>query len=191
MRPSRMADDDEPGAPSPLAGSGAAYRRGRTVHRLLQALPGQPADRRDALMVRLLADPAVALGADEQRALADEIRQILEAPGLASLFGPNSRAEVPLAGVIGDQVVFGQIDRLAVSDAEVQIVDYKSDREPPLAPDQVPVAYVRQMAAYRALLREIYPGRTVRCALLWTAAPRLMALDDTLLADHAPAGAPA
>jgi ATP-dependent helicase/nuclease subunit A len=107
------------------------------------------------------------------------------------LFGPSSRAEVPLAGVIGDQAVFGQIDRLAITDAEVLIVDYKSDREPPVEPDRVPVAYVRQMAAYRALLREIYPGRAVRCALLWTAAPRLMMLEEALLDHHALADAPA
>jgi ATP-dependent helicase/nuclease subunit A len=44
------------------------------------------------------------------------------------------------------------------------------------------------MAAYRALLRHIYPGRLVRCLLLWTEEPRPMTLDDTLLDRHAPAG---
>ena len=187
-----MADDDVRAAPSPLLTEpSGGYRRGRIVHRLLQTLPGQPAERREALLVRMLADPALALDADAQRALADEIRRTLDAPQLAGLFGPNSRAEVPLAGVIGDQAVFGQIDRLAVSAAEVLIVDYKSDREPPLEPDEVPVAYVRQMAAYRALLREIYPGRAVRCALLWTQGPRLMMLDENALASSTPGSAPA
>jgi ATP-dependent helicase/nuclease subunit A len=87
--------------------------------------------------------------------------------------------------------VFGQIDCLAVSEAEVLIVDYKTDREPPGAPDQAPVAYLRQMAAYRALLRRIYPGRAVRCALLWTAGPQLMMLDEGMLAGYAPADAQA
>ena len=192
VRPSHLAEPDEPTAASPLLTEGGGlYRRGRIVHRLLQALPGQPAARREALLVGMLADPALALDADEQRSLADEMRRILEAPQLAGLFGPNSRAEVPLAGAIGDQVVFGQIDRLAISDAEVLIVDYKSDREPPAEPDGVPIAYVRQMAAYRALLREIYPGRTIRCALLWTAGPHLMMLDERLLDRHALAGVPA
>ena len=142
------------------------------------------------MLARLLADPAHGLGADEQRALADEIRRILEAPDLAGLFGPNSRAEVLLAGVIGDRMVFGQIDRLAVSPDEVLVLDYKSDRAPPDEPDQVPVAYLRQMAAYRALLRQIYPGRAVRCGLLWTQEPRLMMLDEPLLAGGVPAGTP-
>jgi ATP-dependent helicase/nuclease subunit A len=189
VRPSHMTDE-EPAVPSPLTGSGTSYRRGRIVHRLLQALPGQPADRREALLTRLLADPAHGLGVDEQRALADEIRCILDAPHLARLFGPNSRAEVPVAGVIGDRLVFGQIDRLAISDAEVLILDYKSDREPPSEPDRVPVGYLRQMAAYRALLRRIYPGRAVRCGLLWTQGPRLMMLDEALLAADVPAGTP-
>ena len=189
-RPSHLAEDEEPAAPSPLTSAGAVYRRGRILHRLLQALPGQPADRREALLTRLLADPAHGLGADEQRALADEIRRILDAPDLAGLFGPNSRAEVPLAGVIGDRMVFGQIDRLAISPDEVLILDYKSDRAPPDEPDQVPVAYLRQMAAYQALLRQIYPGRAVRCGLLWTQGPRLMMLDEALLAGGVPAGTP-
>jgi ATP-dependent helicase/nuclease subunit A len=54
----------------------------------------------------------------------------------------------------------------------------------------VPVAYLRQMAAYKALLRRIYPGRAVRCGLLWTKGPRLMMLDEALLAADVPAGTP-
>jgi ATP-dependent helicase/nuclease subunit A len=159
------------------------------VHRLLQALPGRAPEEWAPLLARLLADPALALDPGEQRALADEIRCVLAMPELAEAFGPNSRAEAPLAGVVGGQAVFGQIDRLAISATEVLVVDYKTDREPPGAPDQVPVAYLRQMAAYRALLRRIYPGRAVRCALLWTAGPRLMVLDEAMLAGYAPVDA--
>jgi ATP-dependent helicase/nuclease subunit A len=37
------------------------------------------------------------------------------------------------------------------------------------------------MAAYRALLQEIYPGRKIEAALLWTFDARLMALPDAAL----------
>ena len=43
-----------------------------------------------------------------------------------------------------------------------------------------------QMAAYRAVLREIYPDRPVSAALLWTDGPRLMALPGALLDRWAP-----
>ncbi len=75
----------------------------------------------------------------------------------------------------------GQIDRLVVSDEAVLVVDYKTNRPAPSDPEAVPVAYLRQMAAYRALLRTLWPTRKVRCALLWTDGPHLMPLADSLL----------
>jgi len=73
--------------------------------------------------------------------------------------------------------VSGQIDRLAIGEKEILIVDYKTNRPPPEQAAEVTLAYRRQLALYRALLREIYPDRTVRAFLLWTAAPRLMEID--------------
>ena len=48
------------------------------------------------------------------------------------------------------------------------------------------LAYRRQLALYRALLAEIYPGRTVRAFLLWTAAPLLMEIDAKTLDESMP-----
>jgi ATP-dependent helicase/nuclease subunit A len=78
------------------------------------------------------------------------------------------------------------VDRLLVGDDGVQVIDYKTDRSAPGSADEVPVAYLKQMAAYRALLAGVYPGREVKCALLWTCGPRLMALEDRLLDRYAP-----
>ncbi len=43
------------------------------------------------------------------------------------------------------------------------------------------------MAAYRALLRAIFPDRPVRCALVWTETATVTPLPDGLLDAHAPA----
>ena len=66
------------------------------------------------------------------------------------------------------------------------LVDYKSNRTPPPTVETSPVAYLRQLAAYRELLRQLYPGRPVRAALLWTEAPRLDEVPAHLLDRHAP-----
>jgi ATP-dependent helicase/nuclease subunit A len=42
------------------------------------------------------------------------------------------------------------------------------------------------MAAYRAALQAIYPEKSIRCALLWTAAPRLIELSEAALDKAAP-----
>jgi ATP-dependent helicase/nuclease subunit A len=93
---------------------------------------------------------------------------------------------VPLAAFLGSEVsdrfgLTGQIDRLAVSDHEVLIADYKTNRPPPESPEDTDPLYLRQLAAYRAALRELYPGRRVRCCLVWTDGPRLMEIPGEVL----------
>ena len=96
---------------------------------------------------------------------------ILEQPQFAAVFGPGSRAEQAICGTVGGRPVAGQIDRLVIAPDEVLLVDYKTNRHPPAAIEATPGAYLRQLAAYGALLRQLYPGRRVVAALLWTRAP--------------------
>ena len=90
----------------------------------------------------------------------------------------------------GTFTVSGQVDRLAVSKREVLIVDYKTNRPPPSLASDVPLVYRRQLALYRALLQEIYPGRPVRAFLLWTAVPLLMEIDAKTLNNSMPYASP-
>src|SRR5205807_10459584 len=71
-------------------------------------------------------------------------------------------------------LVSGQIDRLVITPAEILIVDYKTNPAPPHTLAEAPVAYVRQLALYRAVLAKLYPQRPIRAALLWTETPELM-----------------
>ena len=61
------------------------------------------------------------------------------------------------------------------------VLDYKTDRPAPTTAEAAPDAYVLQMALYRAVLRQIFPNKLVRCALLWTEAPLLVELPDARL----------
>jgi ATP-dependent helicase/nuclease subunit A len=159
------------------------FRRGRLVHRLLQTLPDLDAGARRAAALRYLARPAHGLAPEDIDAIAGETLALFDNPACAALFQPGSLAEVPVTGVLGTYVVSGQVDRLAIGAREILVVDYKTNRSPPPDP---PAIYVKQMAAYRALLGRIYPGRKVRCFLLWTADAALQELDPTLLDAAAP-----
>jgi ATP-dependent helicase/nuclease subunit A len=135
---------------------------------------------------RFLARRVHGLEQPEQDALAAEVLAVLSDPDVAALFGPRSRAEVPIVGRIGEFVIAGRVDRLCVTDEAVQIIDYKTNRPPPADARDVPPIYLRQMAAYRAVLQEIYPPLTIRCALLWTDGPRLMPISKELLEPWGP-----
>jgi ATP-dependent helicase/nuclease subunit A len=185
LRPSHPEDEKEPTVASPLL-SEQRFRRGRLIHRLLQELPELPPESRAAAAQRWLARPTHGLSAAEQSEIAAEVTTVLTDPRLAAVFGPGSRAEVPLSGVVAGRLIAGQIDRLVLTRDTVTVLDLKSDRPPPRAAENVHAAYLRQMSAYRALLREVFPERVVRCLLLWTHTPAVMPLDDVLLDRWAP-----
>lgn len=185
-RPSSAESAAEPATLSPLGlPSGDRFHRGIVIHRLLQVLPDLPDGDRDRACRGFLARPAHGLSAEEQAEIAAEVLAALATPDFADLFGPDSMAEVPVIGTVagpdGPEVISGQVDRLVVRESGIMILDYKTSRPPPETPERVAPAYIRQMAAYRAVLSELWPDRPVSCALLWTAVPRLMALDNRLL----------
>jgi ATP-dependent helicase/nuclease subunit A len=198
LAPSQPLPDEAQAGPrafSPLpSGDPRRWKRGQLLHELLRHLPATPpAERREAAR-RFLAQPAHGLGDEEIASWSDEALAVTEAPTHAALFAESSRAEVPLIGTVrtrrGTFTVSGQVDRLAVSEREVLIVDYKTNRPPPEAAAEVALAYRRQLALYRALLAEIYPGRTVRAFLLWTAVPLLMEIDAKTLDESMPYAGP-
>jgi ATP-dependent helicase/nuclease subunit A len=165
------------------------YRRGRLLHALLQHLPNVAPDMRGAAADRYLDAMASDLDVAARRELAAEVTNIIDHPDLSGLFGPRSFAEVPLTGRVravgsdGDRevIVSGQIDRMVVDENRVLVVDFKSDRPPPETVEEIPRLYLEQLAAYRALLTEIYPEKTIDCALLWTLGPRWMPIDSERL----------
>jgi ATP-dependent helicase/nuclease subunit A len=185
LAPSRPSRAD-PAARSPLADDPAAgLVRGRLVHRLLQSLPDIDRARRRMVARRFLALPSHGITPAVQDALLEETLAVLDHPDFSPLFAPRSQAEVPVVALLSGRALAGQIDRLVVRDDEVLIVDYKTLRPPPVDEVDVPPAYLEQLAAYRAAIAAIYPGRAVRCALLWTEGPRLMPIGGALLDRHA------
>jgi ATP-dependent helicase/nuclease subunit A len=190
-RPQGVEHGPLPPARSPLARAGGqtqAFGRGLVMHTLLQHLPALPAPHRAAAATAYAS--RAAHGLEDPDALAAQALAVLDHPDLHDLFGPASRAEQPVAGVVGGQVISGQVDRLAVLPGRVLIADYKTGRAPPVTLDGVPQTYLRQMAAYRAVLAQIHPDRAITCLLIWTEGPTLMQLPDDLLARHAPGAAP-
>jgi ATP-dependent helicase/nuclease subunit A len=184
--PSRPIDAPPP-AHGPLEeDGGSSFLRGRLIHRLLELLPELEPEARADAAERFLARPAHGLEQQAQAEIAAEVLAVLGDPRAEALFGPDSRAEVPLAAVLGKHVISGQVDRLVVEKGRVLVVDYKSGRAASEDDSVIATAYVAQMATYRAVLRAIFAGHEIRCALLFTDGPALVWLPDSLMDAHAP-----
>lgn len=164
------------------------FLRGTITHALLEHLPSLPAARRAETAKAFVASRGKDLTASQRTSIVRETLAILDASTFAALFSESSRAEVPLSAVIprprgrGPALkLSGQIDRLAVTEREVLIVDYKTNRPPPRDVIRVAPAYLFQLAAYVLALSEIYPDKQIRCALLWTDGPNLMEIPGALI----------
>jgi ATP-dependent helicase/nuclease subunit A len=181
LQPSTTAESEgrRMRADESFAMRGRALQRGTLVHRLLQSLPDVAVERRHDAALRYLTRNADDWTEGDRETLVKSLLSLIGNARFASVFGPGSRAEVSIVGRLDRPgrtaaLVSGQIDRLVVTPSEVIIVDYKTDQTPPKLAAEAPLAYLRQLALYREVLRKLYPHLPVRAALLWTQTPELM-----------------
>ena len=180
IRPSDVAGISPPTF-SPAQTGAIRFRRGNLVHALLARLPDIAPAKRRAVARKFLE----ASGWSEPAALVEETLAVLDDPAFAAAFAPGSRAEVDLLAELPGQWkgtrIHGRIDRLAITDDQVLIVDFKTNRPPPAHESQVPEVYLAQMALYRVGAQRLFPDRRVVCGLVFTDGPRLLQLSDVVL----------
>ncbi|MDB5691607.1 MAG: addA, partial [Alphaproteobacteria bacterium] len=186
LAPSSLGDEDV-ADPPPSAAMRDAAERGRLLHRLFERLPDVPLEERAARAERWLersagvADPAL------RRALVADACRVIGDPAYAELFGPAALAEAPIAAVVADGlVVSGTVDRLLIEDDRIVLADFKTGRKAPASLADIPIAHLRQMAAYAEALKLIFPRRRIEAKLLYTAAPVVHDLPAELIARHIP-----
>jgi ATP-dependent helicase/nuclease subunit A len=150
---------------------------GRLLHRLLQFLPDVAAPSRHDAALRDLSAQGVA--PEQAQHMAQSVLRVLDDPKLAPLFGENSIAEARIAARLpipdgGFVDIAGAIDRLAETPESVWLVDYKTGAAGA-------AAYVAQLALYRAAVALLYPGKSVRCFLIFTAGPQVEEIPEAKL----------
>jgi ATP-dependent helicase/nuclease subunit A len=186
LAPSSLGEEDV-ADPPPSEAMRAAAERGRLLHRLFERLPDVPPEERTARADRWLERSAGVGDATVRRALVADACRVVDDPANAELFTPAALAEAPIAAVIGDGlVVSGTVDRLLVREDCIVLADFKTGRKAPASLAEIPLAHLRQMAAYAEALKRIFPGRRIEAKLLYTAVPILYDLPAELLARHIP-----
>jgi len=179
--PSEGAFRGRPSLSGPGAAADLAAERGRLIHRLLQSLPEVTPEDRHVIGRRYLDVLAADWAEADRAALLAEVIEILEDPAFTPVFAPGSRAEVEIAGTLGDSRLSGRIDRLAVTADRVLVVDYKTNRPAPETLADAPHDYVIQLALYRVILKRLYPNKRLVAAILWTDRPALMEIPSDML----------
>jgi ATP-dependent helicase/nuclease subunit A len=179
----------QPASPSPLYLARAdRLLRGTITHALLEHLPNVGEAERADTARRFVDSRGPELPEPVRAEIVIEAMRVLADEKFAEAFGPQSRAEVAIVANVAHPTgqgptlrVNGQIDRLVRRKEGVLIVDYKSNRRPPVSPGAASQAYLLQLAAYRIAVQQIFPGETVETAFLWTDRPLLMPVPGSVL----------
>jgi ATP-dependent helicase/nuclease subunit A len=188
--PSRLALPQETNIEQPPLGpltlsERHRFARGRLVHALLQHLPEVKPENQEKAARAFVAARGAGLPEALKEEIVAECLAIVRDARFAPLFQPGSLAEVPVVAEIGDGegafALEGQIDRLVEHGPDLLILDYKTNRPLPDRPEDVAPAYIAQLAAYRLALAQLFPGRKLRAALLWTDGPKLMEIPEAML----------
>lgn len=165
--------------------SSNALEYGKAVHRLLQMLPQMKSEDWKNQSLAYLQKALPNLNAQTYSDITDNIVNLLDDAEFSPLFHGGGASEFSIMGnikVAGEtRMVSGRIDRIAVLEDKVLIVDYKTNANPPLEIAAVPNSYIIQMAIYRAVLAPLYPNKTIKAALLFTQEPSLITVSDDYL----------
>jgi ATP-dependent helicase/nuclease subunit A len=151
---------------------------------LLQHLVSVPRDRRDEVALKALAAllPEAPEMYDE---IAADALAVLTDPSHSELFGPNTRPETAFTlqllqdGVL--KILNGRMDRVVLSDTHALIVDFKSDANPPKAPENAPAGYLTQLGLYALAGEKLFAPLEINAAIFWTQTRMLMRLPPELL----------
>ncbi len=174
-KPPRPRSPSQLGGAHTLAGTApddTALLRGEQTHILLEHLAGMPVGDRAAAAQTLLDSPL--------EGVVDTALKTLLSPDLAHVFASDALREVPVfANLPGLGPISGRIDVLLVGKS-ITAIDFKSNPQVPARPEDTPEAFLRQLAAYRAALAQIWPERTIKTAILWSATQSLMQITPAL-----------
>jgi ATP-dependent helicase/nuclease subunit A len=66
---------------------------------------------------------------------------------------------------------------MVITDDEILIVDFKTNRPSPQDAKDIPAIYRKQLKLYAEVIAKIYPSHKIRTALLWTDRADLMEIE--------------
>ena len=158
---------------------------GNCMHRLIEILPNIDKSQRVEIATNVLKQMLMNEFDSLSNQIIADVIKILDDEKFSKIFAPNGRSEVDVTGIVKGKhntsfEITGRIDRLIVSENEVQIIDFKTTQQPPDKVEHVQREYVLQLGIYHQLLKSLYPNHQIKCALLWTHNATLMEIDEEI-----------
>jgi len=151
-----------------------AKRFGTLVHKLLEVLPLFDVHDRNRC-IQTIRDNNKDFDRFEE-AVTQSVT-VLSDQNLQPAFNEQALTEVDLSAHLPNldgRRLRGTVDRLIVTENEAWAIDYKTNAAVPSSVSQVPLGILRQMGAYHDALKQVFPDKSIRLSIIWTANADLM-----------------
>lgn len=154
-----------------------ARQRGVSIHRILELLTGPGTE--TETHARIVHEFPELQKRDILPTCWREAHGVIEEPAFRFLFDPEHYEtacnEASILYRDGERDVYGIIDRLVIARTELVLVDYKTHPQATHANvAELAQAYTRQMQLYGEGARRLWPGKSLRLLLLFTACRALV-----------------
>jgi ATP-dependent helicase/nuclease subunit A len=148
-----------------------AQARGTLIHRLLEVLPGLPAQYRTKAAGLIAATFSGELSTQHREDAARHVLALLGKGALAQGSGERlseTGLAVTVYGAEGKAIaaILGQADRIELGDAGPAVLDYKSGSLP--KDGTAKPSHLAQLACYKLALERLYPDTDIRAAIFDT-----------------------
>jgi ATP-dependent helicase/nuclease subunit A len=151
---------------SPMEANSQSYERGKIIHHLLEYISYFDIQNFENKAQEFLTKQG--LTEEDATTILSKITKLLENANFAKIFSPQALIEAPIylkddAG----NLQLRRLDRVLVTDEEVLILDYKTNRIAPQNLNNLPATYVKQMREYKDIMAKIYPNKKIRGIILF------------------------
>ena len=158
--------------------------RGTIIHRMLEILTEDQGRNANEQLKQVSRESNIPLDNELLNEWWQEALGVFEHPDFSYLFDPSqyetAHNEAPIQYRTDNTFINGVIDRLVVCDKVIYLLDYKTHRSAEAGKtDILAEQYKNQMTLYKEGIRKIWPDKTVRPLLLFTASKSTYEWNDT------------
>jgi len=168
------SQDIEKTASTHSAQSEDAKRRGTLIHRMLELLSINQNQEKSALLNKIANEYHFSLQDALLKDCWDESLSVYAHSDFAYLYDASKFTqaynEVAITYQSGETTINGIIDRLVICDRDIYIVDYKTHQDDGNSRiEDIAQQYLNQMASYHKGVKQMWPEKTVKPLILFTA----------------------
>lgn len=159
---------------------------GTLVHKVFELIEQKHSQSNETLKLAVKSSLGVKIKAQDFESAVNEVKNCLKTLELRHVFNSTDDQkvlkEVPISFIKNGKVLYRIIDHLVIDDNQAWIIDYKTTRE--VSVDSMQEAaeqHQNQISTYIYAVKKLYPEKSIRASILFTAIPALYDIEPEAL----------